>query len=179
VASQFFNFSRSEPDCSTIHSPYIQFPILLQASSEKGRETVSTPITCFNTRLPYQFYTATIRRSGAISNSKSSLRHIDDYNSTALPQWYVSSHYPTPYYPTSATLLVSVNRRIYVDLSLASSRSPHSCTRSPHARGAQEWRNTQWTFGYMRYMDESYVEGGCANKSCESFELWAQPHSVD
>jgi len=81
-----------------------------------------------------------------------------------------------PHYPTSATLPISVNRRIYADLSLASSRSAHSCTRPPHARGAQEWWNTQWTFGYMRYMDESYVEGGCANKSCESFRrLGANP----
>jgi hypothetical protein len=81
-----------------------------------------------------------------------------------------------PYYPTSKTSLVSRKIIIYVDLSIASSRSPHGCTRPPYARGAQEWRDTQWTFGYMRYMDESYVEGGCANKSCESFKpLGANP----
>jgi hypothetical protein len=141
-----------------------------------GRETVLTSITCFNARLPYQFNTATIRSSGAISNSK--IQHSHRATTTTLQRFHNGMSPPTSSapYPTYTTLLVSRNRRIYVDVSIASSRSPHSCTRPPHARGAQEWRNTQWTFGYMRYMDESYVEGGCANKSCESLKcLGANP----
>lgn len=45
----------------------------------------------------------------------------------------------------------------------ASSRPSHSRARPSHAGRAQEWRDAQRTSGYMRYMDESHLEGGCAN----------------
>lgn len=51
------------------------------------------------------------------------------------------------------------------DLFPASSWTSHSGARPPHARRAQERRNSKRTSGYMRYMDEFDAEGGCANKS--------------
>ncbi|SRR6266536_2237281 len=62
--------------------------------------------------------------------------------------------------------IVSANKKL--NILSASPRPPHSRARPPHARRAQEWRNTERSLGHLRYMDESYVEGGCANKSCTS-----------
>ncbi len=76
------------------------------------------------------------------------------------------------HFPTSN--FISLTHLLIFPFLAVTAWPPDSRARPPHAGGAEEWRDAEWTFGYMRYVDEFDVEGGGADESGGflGFLLW-------
>jgi hypothetical protein len=109
--------------------------------------------------------------SGALRNTNTS-KHIKSHSSsppqnistTNHPQWYVSSS-STPSIAIVSSLPTSPCKNYKLRRSAASPRPSDSRTGPPHAGGAQERGDAEWTPGYVRYVDELDAQGGGADES--------------